>query len=618
MALYLRCPHHCVFLHLYYFLILICMSLITYFETLVWPVLKELYGEVEYAQIQIQKTRKEFTGDITLVVFPLLKLSRKSPELTANEIGNVCAGKLEEVKAFSVVKGFLNFELEDAFLMQLFAGVLKDEQYGFVTCAMDAQPLLIEFSSPNTNKPLHLGHIRNNLLGDSIARILKASGEKVVKVNLVNDRGIHICKSMLAWQLYGQGETPESSGLKGDHLVGKYYVIFDRKNKEQIQERIQAGMDAEQAAQGTPLITQAQEMLRHWEAGEPSVRELWSRMNGWVYDGFEKTYQRLGIEFHKTYYESDTYLLGRQMVLEAKEKGLLQGKEDGSIWADLTDQGLDQKLLLRADGTSVYMTQDLGTAKLRYEEYLPAKMIYVVGNEQNYHFEVLKKVLHKLHFDWSESLQHLSYGMVELPEGKMKSREGTVVDADDLMQEIHEVARAITLELGKAEAGDASADKLFEMIGLGAIKYFILKVDPRKNMLFNPEESIDFAGNTGPFIQYTHARIRSLAAKAGKGESATLPSSVGVDLHPKERELMLCVFEFPALVQEAAHELSPALIANYAFELAKLYNQFYQEIPVMKEENAGLRQFRVQLSLSCADILKAAMSLLGIQMPERM
>jgi arginyl-tRNA synthetase len=594
------------------------MSLITYFETLVWPVLKELYGEVEYAQIQIQKTRKEFSGDITLVVFPLLKLSRKSPEQTALEVGTACAANLYEVENFTVVKGFLNLQLKDAFLMQMFADVVENEHFGFTSCAKDARPLLIEFSSPNTNKPLHLGHIRNNLLGDSIARILKASGEKVVKVNLVNDRGIHICKSMLAWQLFGEGETPQSSGLKGDHLVGKYYVVFDKKNKEQIQERIQGGMDAEHAAQATPLMMQAQEMLRQWEAGEAGVRELWNRMNGWVYEGFEKTYHRLGIEFDKTYYESQTYLLGRQMVLEAREKGLLHGKEDGSVWADLTDQGLDEKLLLRADGTSVYMTQDLGTAKQRYEEYLPAKMIYVVGNEQNYHFEVLKKVLHKLRYHWAESLQHLSYGMVELPEGKMKSREGTVVDADDLMQDIHEAARAITLELGKTEADDGQAGNLFEMIGLGAIKYFILKVDPRKNMLFNPEESIDFTGNTGPFIQYTHARIRSLAIKAGKLESTAVLPTVSIKPLPKERELMLSLFAFPAIVREAADELSPALIANYAFDLAKLYNQFYQEIPVTKEENAELRQFRIQLSVCCADILKAAMSLLGIQMPERM
>ncbi len=581
---------------------------------------KTLYNqEVQPEIFQIQKTRPEFDGDLTVVVFPLLRISHKAPEATAKELGQWLTGHLNEVIAYNVIKGFLNLEISDGYWFSFFRRAAADEEFGFAP-EKNEPPVVIEYSSPNTNKPLHLGHVRNNLLGWSVAEILKASGKKVFKVNLVNDRGIHICKSMLAWQKWGNGKTPENSGEKGDKLVGDFYVLFDKKYKEQIAGLVAKGMDEKEAAQKAPLIQEAKAMLVKWEAGDKEIRALWKKMNNWVYAGFDVTYKRMGVDFDKIYYESDTYLLGKALVQEGLEKGIFYKKEDGSVWCDLTREGLDEKLLLRADGTSVYMTQDLGTAQLRYDDYHPQKLMYVVGNEQNYHFEVLQKILKKLGKSWADGIYHLSYGMVELPHGKMKSREGTVVDADDLMEEMTITARRISEELGKFDDFTPDESKqLYEMIGLGALKYFILKVDPKKTMLFNPEESIDFNGNTGSFIQYTHARIRSVLRK---GKAAGIaPETDGlspVSLEKKEKSLLRMLYDFPQVVQAAAEAYSPAQIANYSYELAKEFNQFYHDYSILKEENRAKRNFRLLLSRFTSQVLQSAMGLLGIRLPERM
>jgi arginyl-tRNA synthetase len=571
------------------------------------------------SQIQLQNTRKEFVGDITLVVFPFTKVSRKSPEATAAEIGDFLQTHMEQVESFNVIKGFLNISINKDYWLSFLATNYEAEKFGFIGISNN-QPVVVEYSSPNTNKPLHLGHIRNNLLGFSLSRILQAAGKNVVKVNLVNDRGIHICKSMLAWQRWGNNETPESSGLKGDHLVGKYYVIFDKYFKEEIEVLIAGGMNAEEASKKAPLILEAQQILQKWEAGDEEVINLWKKMNGWVYNGFAKTYQTLGIEFDKTYYESQTYLLGKKLVEEGVQKGVYMRREDGSVWIDLSAEGMDEKLLLRRDGTSVYMTQDLGTAMQRYEEYKPEQLIYVVGNEQEYHFNVLKVVLKHLGCAWADSIYHLSYGMVELPAGKMKSREGTVVDADDLMQEMFDTSEAMARELGKIESfDDDEAKNLYRTIGLGALKYFILKVDPKKNMLFNPAESVDFNGNTGPFIQYTYARIKSVLRKADEaGYEVSAVVDHSVILHPEEKELLRKLHDFPALVLQAADMHSPAVIANYAFDLASEYNRFYHELTILKEENLSSRALRLSLSQLTAKVIANALWLLGIEVPERM
>ena len=578
--------------------------------------LKDLYQIDWQADASvIQKTKKEFEGDFTVVVFPFVKMARKAPDAVATELGNYFKEKIN--CDFNVVKGFLNLSFAPQVWTDFLTNNRNNAEFGYTKAAADEPVTLIEFSSPNTNKPLHLGHIRNNLLGDSVSRILSACGKNVVKVNLVNDRGIHICKSMLAWQKFGNGETPESANIKGDHLVGKYYVEFDKHYKAEINELVANGMDKEEAEKKAPLILEAQEMLRKWEANDPEVRALWNKMNGWVYAGFDQTYNQLGISFHKIYYESQTYLLGKSLVEEGLQRGTLYRRDDGSVWVDLRDKGLDEKLLLRKDGTSVYMTQDLGTAQLRYEEFKPQQMIYVVGNEQNYHFDVLKIVIgEKLGKEFGKHIYHLSYGMVELPNGKMKSREGTVVDADDLMAEMIYQAREKTSELGKS---DGKEDELYEMLGLGALKYFILKVDPKKNMLFNPEESIDFNGNTAPFIQYTHARIKSLLRKAadnGIDYAAMAPSAM--TLQAAEKDLIKALYEFPQVVQAAGATMSPALIANYAFDLAKDFNRFYQETPIFKEEDAEKRAMRLQISEFTALVIKNALALLGIRVPEKM
>ena len=582
-------------------------------------VVQQLYGaNIDPQLIAIQKTRREFEGDYTLVVFPLLKFSKKSPEATAQEIGDAMTAQVEEVTAYNVIKGFLNLTVADSYWKDFYKTEKQNDLFG-QHAVKEAPPVVIEFSSPNTNKPLHLGHVRNNLLGHSLANILHAAGKKVVRVNLVNDRGIHICKSMLAWKKWGNGETPESSGLKGDQLVGKYYVLFDRFYKAEIKELIKNGMDEELAEKEASLLMEAQEMLRQWEEQNPEIRKMWKEMNGWVYEGFDVTYDRLGISFDKTYYESDTYLLGRELVFEGIEKKVFYKKQDGSVWCDLTSEGLDEKLLLRADGTSVYITQDLGTAQLRHDEYDPQQLIYVVGNEQNYHFDVLKKTLKKLGRHWSDDMLHLSYGMVELPQGRMKSREGTVVDADDLMQEMADTARKTTLELGKAEEFDEQGQQaLFEILGQGALKYFILKIDPKKSILFNPEESIDFNGNTGPFIQYTYARTRSLLRKAAEKNIAPDADVIPAELHPKERTILKIAYDFPVVVAEAAKNLSPAVIANYAYELAKEFNNFYQQVPILRDAKEQQIIFRLGLSEFVGNILKSAMQLLGIDVPERM
>jgi arginyl-tRNA synthetase len=576
--------------------------------------------EISIEQVSVQKTRKEFTGDFTIVVFPFTKASKKSPEITAIEIGEFLKLELSIVKEFNVIKGFLNIELNEIEWLNFFSENVSLNSYGTIAKQGNLNPIVVEYSSPNTNKPLHLGHIRNNLLGYSVANILKANGKNVIKVNLVNDRGIHICKSMLAWQKWGEGETPESSGLKGDHLIGKYYVLFDKHYKEQIAELISKGNTEEISKKQAQLIIEAQEMLQKWESHDEEIISLWRKMNGWVYTGFDVTYKSLGVDFDKVYYESETYLLGKSLVEEGLRNGILTKKEDNSVWADLTAEGLDEKLLLRSDGTSVYMTQDLGTAELRYNDFLPSKMIYVVGNEQNYHFDVLKLVLKKLGKDWNNAIQHLSYGMVELPEGKMKSREGTVVDADDLIDEMISTAKQTTEELGKTnDFSKEEAAELYRMIGLGALKYFILKVDPTKNMVFNPKESIDFNGNTGPFIQYTYARIQSVLRKADRiYEMEEVLNTNEITILPKEKDLLRLIYEFSEAVKIAGDTYSPAIIANYVYELAKEYNQFYHDVPILKEQNPVLIKFRLHLSAFTAQTIKTSMHLLGIEAAERM
>lgn len=583
--------------------------------------LKALYGQdVPAAQVQLQKTKKEFEGHLTLVVFPFLKMSKKGPEQTAQEIGEYLKANEPAVAAFNVIKGFLNLTVASATWIELLNEIHADAQYGIVSADENAPLVMIEYSSPNTNKPLHLGHVRNNLLGNALANIVMANGNKVVKTNIVNDRGIHICKSMLAWQKYGKGETPESSGKKGDHLVGDYYVAFDKHYKAEVAELMEKGMSKEEAEAASPLMNEAREMLVKWEAGDPEVRALWQMMNNWVYTGFDETYRKMGVGFDKIYYESNTYLEGKEKVMEGLEKGFFFKKEDGSVWADLTAEGLDHKLLLRGDGTSVYMTQDIGTAKLRFADYPIDKMIYVVGNEQNYHFQVLSILLDKLGFEWGKSLVHFSYGMVELPEGKMKSREGTVVDADDLMAEMIATAKETSQELGKLDGlTQEEADDIARIVGLGALKYFILKVDARKNMTFNPKESIDFNGNTGPFIQYTYARIRSVlrkAAEAGIVIPEVLPANI--ELSEKEEGLIQMVADFAAVVRQAGEDYSPSGIANYVYDLVKEYNQFYHDFSILREENEDVKLFRVALSANIAKVVRLGMGLLGIEVPDRM
>lgn len=583
--------------------------------------IRKLYGlEFDLTRLTIERTKKEIEGDFTLVVFPLLKISRKSPGQTATELGEALMKELPEICSFRVIKGFLNFILSDDYWLSFLSGNVNSEEFG-ICPALSKEKVVLEYSSPNTNKPLHLGHVRNNLLGYSLSKILTARGYEVIKVNLVNDRGIHICKSMLAYMRWGNGETPESSGMKGDKLIGKYYVLFDRMYKEEIRGLMEKGLAEEAAAQQSPLMLEAREILRKWEASDAETVTLWKQMNGWAYQGFDVTYKRMGVDFDHIYYESETYLMGKDMVVEGLEKGVLKRRDDGSVWIDLTAEGLDEKLLLRSDGTSVYMTQDLGTAGLRYHDYHPSRMIYVVGNEQNYHFDVLKRVLLKLDKPYAPGIFHLSYGMVELPEGRMKSREGTVVDADDLMEEMFVTAGEMTRELGKAsELPGQEAEKLFEMIGLGALKYYILKVDPKKNMLFDPKESIDFNGNTGPFIQYTCARINSLIEKATALNllSATEQAIHGITLLPAEKETIKMLTMYPQVIGQSADELNPAIVANYVYELAKTYNQFYQESPVLKEENPELRQLRLMLSVLTASVIRKSLALLGIGSPQKM
>ena len=577
--------------------------------------LKELYGlDVAPESIVPQQTRKEFEGNLTIVVFPWLKASHKSPEATANEIGEWLVANEPAVEKFNVVKGFLNISINPEFWLDVLHSIAEDADYGIRKADENSDLVMVEYSSPNTNKPLHLGHVRNNLLGYSLSCILAANGHKVVKTNIVNDRGIHICKSMLAWQKWGNGVTPESAGKKGDHLIGDFYVAFDKHYREEVKALIEKGMSEDEAKANAPLMLEAREMLRKWEAGDPEVRELWKTMNGWVYEGFDETYRRLGVDFDKIYYESDTYLEGKDLVLGGIDKGIMYRKEDGSVWADLTGDGLDHKLLLRADGTSVYMTQDIGTAKLRYQDFPIDKMIYVVGNEQNYHFQVLSLLLDKLGFKWGKDLTHFSYGMVELPEGKMKSREGTVVDADDLLDKMVADAR----EMSADRFADMPADEAAEvarMVGLGALKYFLLKVDPKKNMLFNPKESIDFNGNTGPFLQYTYARIRSVLRKAGGIDMDIKPKAAP---NEKESTLIQKVADFKSVVEEAGRSYSPALIANYCYDLAKEYNQFYHDYSILKEENEEVKKLRLLLSAVVARTLKTGVSLLGMEMPDRM
>lgn len=596
------------------------MSIDNIISSAVSEALKALYGvDVAASSIVPQTTRKEFEGNLTVVVFPYLKASKKAPEATAQEIGEYLVANCDAVKAFNVVKGFLNIVIEPKFWLNVLNHINETADYGFRAETPESELVMIEYSSPNTNKPLHLGHVRNNLLGYSLSRILAANGYKVVKTNIVNDRGIHICKSMLAWQKWGNGVTPETAGKKGDHLIGDFYVAFDKHYKAEVKELEAQGMTKEEAEAASPLMQEAREMLRRWEAGDEEVRSLWRMMNSWVYAGFDETYKRLGVDFDKIYYESETYLEGKEKVLEGLEKGIMYRKEDNSVWADLTADGLDHKLLLRSDGTSVYMTQDIGTAKLRYQDYPIDKMIYVVGNEQNYHFQVLSLLLDKLGFKWGKDLVHFSYGMVELPEGKMKSREGTVVDADDLMDEMVNTAKETSMQLGKLDnCTQEEADKIASIIGLGALKYFILKVDPRKNMTFNPKESIDFNGNTGPFIQYTYARIQSVLRKAAEAGISEAYNADAVVLSEKEVSLIQRLTDFPSLVEEAGRTYSPALIANYAYDLVKEYNQFYHDFSILREENADVRAFRLNLSRTVGDIIKRAMWLLGIEVPERM
>lgn len=582
--------------------------------------IQALYGvQIDPATLQVQVTRKEFEGDYTLVVFPLLKISRNTPENTGNAIGEYLKTNCPEIASYNSVKGFLNISFFSAWWNGLFAEIASSQDFGQLPST--GKTIMVEYSSPNTNKPLHLGHIRNNLLGWSVAKLLEVNGHKVMKVNLVNDRGIHICKSMYAWKVLGNGETPQSSGKKGDHLVGDYYVAFNNLYKKEVDELVASGMEKEEAEKNAPSLKAAQQMLFKWEQGDPEVVELWKTMNGWVYEGFDKTYKDLGINFDRTYYESQTYLFGKALVQKGLDEGIFERQEDGSVWCDLTSDGLDRKLLLRGDGTSVYMTQDLGTAEQRFKEYNLDEHIYVVGNEQNYHFQVLKLILGKLGFNWADSIYHLSYGMVELPEGKMKSREGTVVDADDLLASMYDTAKETSMELGKIDnLSEEEQDALFRMISLGALKYFILKVDPKKTMLFDPKESIDFNGNTGPFIQYTHARIKSILRKA---DEQGIPHSAAdvtarVELTPKEIRIIKILNTFPSKIAEAGAAFSPALIANYAYDLAKEFNQYYHDTPILREENNAVLTLRLVLVENIAKVLSKAMSILGITLPERM
>lgn len=582
--------------------------------------LKELYSFVpDENQIQIQNTRKDQEGDITLVVFPFLRISKKTAEETGSEIGEYLIRNIQIIKSFNVIKGFLNLVIANEYWLKILDSAFKDEDYGIIPTDEKSKSVMVEYSSPNTNKPLHLGHIRNNLLGYSISEILNANGKKVIKTNIVNDRGIHICKSMYAWQKWGNGKTPDNSGMKGDHLVGEFYVEFDKHYKAEISELVEKGLSKEEAESQSPSILAARELLLKWESGDLDTINLWKTMNEWVYQGFDLTYKKLGVNFDKIYYESETYLVGKEEVLRGVRDNIFSQKEDGSVWANLTNEGLDQKILLRSDGTSVYITQDIGTAKMRYIDYAIDKMIYVVGNEQNYHFQILAVLLDKLGYKWGKDLYHFSYGMVELPSGKMKSREGTVVDADDLIEEMIQVARDMSVELGKLESlSKEEAEDTFRMIAMGALKYYILKVDPRKNMMFNPAESIDFNGNTGPFIQYTYARIKSVLRKAGLN-NIVLDNNVKVSaLNTKEKELLKRISLFPTTVKEAGENYSPAVIANYCYELVKEFNQFYHEYSILSEPDTNQRNFRLVLSATVAEIVKKGMNFLGIEMPERM
>ena len=582
--------------------------------------IEKLYSQkTDPNQVQIQNTRKDFEGDKTVVVFPFLRFSKKSPEQTGEELGNYLTVQVSEISGFNVVKGFLNLVIDGSYWINQLNEAADDEQYGFSPVTNESELVMIEYSSPNTNKPLHLGHIRNNLLGFSISEIMKANGNKVVKTNIVNDRGIHICKSMYAWQQLGNGETPDSSGKKGDHLVGEYYVKFDQLYKSEVADLIAGGMSEDEAKDKAPSILAARDMLRKWEANDPEVRQLWENMNGWVYQGFDETYKLLGVDFDKIYYESNTYLIGRDEVIRGLDEGYFYRREDGSVWADLSAEGLDEKILLRSDGTSVYMTQDIGTAKMRYEDFDINHMIYVVGNEQNYHFQVLAILLDKLGYAWGKDLYHFSYGMVELPHGKMKSREGTVVDADDLVTEMVDVARKVSEELGKLDGySEEEKNNIYRIVALGALKYFILKVDPRKNMLFNPEESIDFNGNTGPFIQYTYARIQSVLRKALDTGLAIPDVAPSLECNAKEIELIKLINRFPVVVKEAGDNHSPALIANYVYDLVKEFNQFYHDYSIMNEPDETIRTLRLVLARTVGQTVKNGFSLLGIEVPERM
>ncbi len=597
------------------------MNIENILQTAIIGAIKQLYGaDVTTSQITLQKTKKEFKGHYTLVTFPLLKISKKNPEQTAQEIGSYLAEKSPVIAEYNVIKGFLNLTIASEVWLNLLQNINTQPYFGFTPVADDAPLFMVEYSSPNTNKPLHLGHIRNNLLGHSLCKVLAANGKRVVETNIVNDRGIHICKSMLAWQKWGNDETPQSSGKKGDHLIGEYYVLFDKKYKEELAKLQASGLSKEQAEEQSALMQEAREMLRQWEANDAQTVNLWKMMNGWVYAGFDETYDKLGVSFDKIYYESQTYLAGKDEVLRGVDEGIFVRREDGSVWADLTQEGLDEKILLRSDGTSVYMTQDIGTAKLRFDDYPIHTMIYVVGNEQNYHFQVLSILLDKLGFEFGKGLVHFSYGMVELPEGKMKSREGTVVDADDLMAEMIDTARETSQELGKLDGISAEeADEIATMIGLGALKYFILKVDPKKNMTFNPKESIDFNGNTGPFIQYTHARIKSVLRKAEE-QGISVPETLESDiaLSEKEESLVQLLAEFPDIVKQAGDEYNVSLIGNYIYDLAKEFNQFYHDFSILREENTSLRDFRLVLSKNVASTIQKGMKLFGIEVPERM
>lgn len=583
--------------------------------------LRALYNcDPDIESIQIQETRKEFEGDFTVIVFPLTRYSKNTPEATATAIGSYLVEKQDYISGFNVIKGFLNLIFSDTFWLQTLKEIIASENYGEKEARDDARVVLVEYSSPNTNKPLHLGHIRNNLLGFSLSRLLSASGSRVVKTNIVNDRGIHICKSMVSWLRHGNGETPESSGMKGDHLVGKYYVMFERDFRTEVDRLIAEGVDPVTAKDEAASISEARELLRKWEAGDRETVDLWRRMNGWVYKGFDVTYNKLGVDFDRIYYESETYLRGKELVLEALDKGLFHRRADGSVWADLTDVGLDHKLLQRADGTAVYMTQDLGTAVIRYEDYSFDQTVYVVGNEQNYHFQVLGALLTKMNYPWAGGLTHFSYGMVELPHGKMKSREGTVVDADDLMEEMIVTARSLSEELGKLDAfSEQEKEEVFRKVGLGALKYFILKVDPKKNMVFNPQESVDFNGNTGPFIQYTYARINSVLKKA---RSTNLPemkfNEIMLEPIPKETELIRLLRRYPSVISDAATQMNPSVVANFVYDLAREYNQFYHEFSILNEPDVERRDFRIHLSAKVAGVIHSSMWMLGIEMPDRM